>query len=97
MTTALGTVLDVDGSLFLDGELFMDQDGPDGLQSIYFYNSGAPAGESINWDNTNERFELSGAIPTTLAIAADGTIVDRLEGGADKARFEAMIAKALGN
>ena len=44
-----------------------------------------------------ELFELSGAIPTTLAIAADGTIVDRLEGGADKARFEAMIAKALGN
>lgn len=48
-----------------------------------------------DYDRLNERFELPGQIPVTLAVAADGTIVDRQHGRAGKARFEEMMRKAL--
>lgn len=56
---------------------------------IYIY-------EALDFDAIDSRFDLPGAIPVTLAIDATGAIVDREEGQADRARFEAMMAKALG-
>jgi thiol-disulfide isomerase/thioredoxin len=44
----------------------------------------------------DERFDLPGPIPVTLAIDAQGRVVDRLEGEGDRARFEQMMARALG-
>ena len=44
----------------------------------------------------DEHFDLPGPIPVTLALDADGKIVDRHEGPADKARFREMMRKALG-
>jgi hypothetical protein len=44
-----------------------------------------------------QRYQLDGGIPLTLAINAEGEVVDRQLGGAKKARFEAMIRKALGD
>ena len=44
-----------------------------------------------------ERYGLSGAVPVTLAIDADGEVTELLEGSADMERFEEMIRKALGS
>ncbi|MEM9802336.1 MAG: TlpA disulfide reductase family protein [Planctomycetota bacterium] len=49
-----------------------------------------------DYDAINERFDLPGAIPVTLAIDAEGTIVDRQSGVAGKERFAEMMARALG-
>lgn len=51
--------------------------------------------EALDFDAINERFDLSGEIPVTLAIDAAGRIVDRQEGQADRERFEALMAAAL--
>ena len=88
LTTAAGTTIDVNGSLFLDGELFMDQDGPDGVQSIYFYHRGTPTGSFITWDNINAQFELGGGLDVLLdanvggsaTVAQDLTLGDDLMG-----------------
>ncbi len=47
-------------------------------------------------DPINERFDLPGHIPVTLAFDRQGQIVDRVDGAADKARFAALIGAALG-
>ncbi len=43
-----------------------------------------------------QRFDLPGGIPVTLAIDREGKIVDRQEGEGSVERFEAMMKKALG-
>jgi thiol-disulfide isomerase/thioredoxin len=52
--------------------------------------------EADDYDAINKRFGLPGPIPVTLAIDRRGTIVDRQEGPSAKARFVAMMQKALG-
>lgn len=52
----------------------------------------APDQEAIN-----ERLKLPGHIPVTLAFDKDGREVDRCEGEADRARFEQLYGRALGN
>jgi thiol-disulfide isomerase/thioredoxin len=49
-----------------------------------------------DFDAINARFDLPGEIPVTLAIDREGRVVDRHEGKASAARFEAMMQKALG-
>ena len=46
-------------------------------------------------DAINERFDLPGPIPVTLAIDREGRIVDREPGRADRARFDELMRKAL--
>jgi len=62
LTLAAGTVLDVDGETRLDGTLYMDFDGPDGTQSIFFHDGGSPAGESFAWNEALDRFALSNTL-----------------------------------
>jgi thiol-disulfide isomerase/thioredoxin len=52
--------------------------------------------EADDYDAINERFELPGQVPVTLAIDREGNIVDRQENQAGKERFAAMMRKALG-
>ena len=52
--------------------------------------------DEIDYNAINQRFGIGAAIPVTLAINSEGRIVDRQEGRADKARFEEMMALALG-
>jgi hypothetical protein len=47
-------------------------------------------------DDLNDRFDLPGPIPTTIAIDGDGEIVDREEAAADFERFREMMERALG-
>jgi thiol-disulfide isomerase/thioredoxin len=49
-----------------------------------------------DYDAVNERYGLPGAIPATLAIDAEGRVVDRQFGKADHTRFDEMMRKALG-
>jgi thiol-disulfide isomerase/thioredoxin len=51
--------------------------------------------EALDFEAIDARFDLPGAIPVTLAIDAAGRIVDRQDGQADRARFEALMAAAL--
>jgi thiol-disulfide isomerase/thioredoxin len=46
-------------------------------------------------DRLNQRFELPGGIPVTLALDREGKLVDRVDEQADKARFTEMMRKAL--
>lgn len=49
-----------------------------------------------DYDALNERFELFGEVPVTLAVDAQGTIVDRQRGKATRERFDEMMRRALG-
>jgi thiol-disulfide isomerase/thioredoxin len=51
--------------------------------------------EADNYDAINERFELPGEVPVTLAIDRKGRIVDRQDGQADKTRLAEMMERAL--
>ncbi len=51
--------------------------------------------DASDYDAINARFGLAGPIPATLAFDRKGAIVDKNEGQANKARFEAMMQKAL--
>lgn len=52
--------------------------------------------DAADLDAINERYDLPGPIPVTLAFDAQGNLVDREDGPADKERFEALMKKALG-
>ncbi len=43
----------------------------------------------------DERFALPGPIPVTLAFDRSGALVDREDGPCDRARFEALMRRAL--
>ena len=45
-------------------------------------------------DAINERFDLPGGIPVTLAFDKQGKLVDREDGPCDRARFEQLFANA---
>jgi hypothetical protein len=47
-------------------------------------------------DSINERFDLPGGIPLTLAFDKDGRLVDRIEGEAGTAEFTGVFESALG-
>lgn len=51
--------------------------------------------EALDFEAIDARFDLPGTIPVTLAIDATGRIVERQEGQADRARFEALMAAAM--
>ncbi len=51
--------------------------------------------DASDYDAINARFGLAGPIPVTLAFDRKGSIVDKNEGQANKARFDAMMQKAL--
>jgi len=53
--------------------------------------------DASDYDAINERFGLPGPIPVTLAIDRKGVIADIQEGKGGKARFAAMMQKALQN
>lgn len=52
--------------------------------------------DAPDFDAINARFDLPGSIPVTLAFDKDGKLVDRQDDQADKARFDALMRKALG-
>jgi hypothetical protein len=47
-------------------------------------------------ERVDERFELPGYIPVTLAFDRAGNLVDREDGPASRERFEELMRKALG-
>ncbi len=62
LTLAPGTVLSAKGQVRLDGSLFMDGDGPDGTQALYFFDQGSTIGEAFAWDETLDKFTLSNTL-----------------------------------
>lgn len=52
--------------------------------------------DDVDYSAINERFELPGEVPVTLAIDKNGVVVDRQEGKAGKQRFDEMMRKAMG-
>ncbi|MFT7484571.1 MAG: thiol-disulfide isomerase/thioredoxin [Candidatus Paceibacteria bacterium] len=49
-----------------------------------------------DYERINERYDLPGEVPVTLAIDKTGAIVDKHHGKAGKQRFEELMKKALG-
>lgn len=56
--------VEVDGALYLSGTLRMKDQGPDADQSVYFYDDGVAANESLRWSDSADRFEFSNALAT---------------------------------
>lgn len=52
--------------------------------------------DELDFAAVDERYDLPGEIPVTLAVDKTGKIVDRQHGKAGKARFEEMMRRALG-
>ncbi|HTF89715.1 MAG TPA: TlpA disulfide reductase family protein [Planctomycetota bacterium] len=52
--------------------------------------------EAPNYETINEHLNLPGGVPVTLAIDANGKVVDMQDGETDKARFVQLMEKALG-
>ena len=52
--------------------------------------------DDADYSGINERYDLAGPIPVTLAIDKTGRVVDRQDGSAGRERFEEMMRKALG-
>jgi hypothetical protein len=50
--------------------------------------------EAADIDGVNERFDLPGGIPVTLAFDRFGNLADREDGPCDHARFADLAAKA---
>ncbi len=51
--------LEVDGLAYLNGTLHVDDNGPEGDQSVYFYEAGSATGEFIRWEDAADRFRIS--------------------------------------
>ena len=51
--------------------------------------------DGADYDAINERFQLPGAIPVTLAIDRTGKVVDRLEGESNREEFGKLARKVL--
>ncbi len=51
--------------------------------------------DAEDYDAINARFDLPGPVPATVAIDRNGKIVDHQNGSADRARFTALMEKAL--
>lgn len=58
---------EIGGTLHLSNFLRMST-GPDGIQSIFFFNDGSQTGEVVQWDEADQRFEISDE------LALDGPI-----------------------
>jgi hypothetical protein len=68
----VGQDVELDGELYLNGQLFLDDDGDgagaDASQFVYFHNAGSRTGESLGWDDPDDRFELSDSLALTGPI-----------------------------
>ncbi len=65
--------LEVDSDVFFNGRLYMDDDGPDGAQSIYFYDNSSKSDESLQWDDAFDLFEFSDDLNLIGSLTATGT------------------------
>jgi hypothetical protein len=80
-TTTSGDVyvendLEVGETLYLNGAMRMNDDGPNGDQFIYFYDGGSSIGESLSWDydgTSDGRFELSNELAVNGPIRIGST------------------------
>jgi len=62
LTIGAGTTLSVRGNLRANGSVYMDEDGPDANQYLYFYDDGSWVGEALYWDEADDRFQLTNDI-----------------------------------
>jgi hypothetical protein len=70
LTLNAGTTLDVKGNLFANGALRMDNDGPDGNQSIFFFEAASPTGRALTWDDADNRLEWNDGLALSGSLRA---------------------------
>ena len=68
--------------------VFLDKRGLDYPILVY---------DEDDYELIEARYDVGGEIPVTLAIDAQGRIVDRQRGRASRDRFDEMMRKALGD
>ncbi len=81
------TVVETDGSLYLGSEIRMNQDGPDGDQSIYFYEDSAETAEYLRWDNTLDEFYVSDSLKVDGDLFNLGTQFRMNQDGPDASQY----------
>jgi hypothetical protein len=59
LTMGVNTFLDVEGGFSAGGTIYLDDDGPDGNQQIYFFDDGSSKNEYLRWNEAKTRFEFS--------------------------------------
>ena len=53
----------VGGRLYVDGaSSYLNNNGPDGDSTMFFYDGSSPSGEYLRWDDTEDRFALSNGL-----------------------------------
>jgi hypothetical protein len=67
--------LEVDSQLYLNGQIRMDDDGPDGNQTLYFFDDGVETNESLAWSDAEDRFEVSNDVAVAGTIRVGSTAV----------------------
>ena len=62
----------VDGVIQGTGDLYLNQAGPEGDASIYFYDGGAPGGERLYWDDSQDRFTFTNDVYVSGGLSLAG-------------------------
>ena len=71
----VGQDLEVAGVLTLAGSIYLDRNGPEGDQNLYFFNNGNPAAERIGFDDGPDRFLVTAGLDIQGgSFTADGGI-----------------------
>jgi len=62
-------------SLYTDGDIYINYDGPDGDSFLYFYENSSDTGAFLQWSNGDGSFHFSHAlaVPSTIIIYSDFT------------------------
>ncbi len=80
-----GTFYRVPGNALVDGSIvYMRAAGPDGYQTIYFYEDGSRSGERFEWDDVQDRFDISDDLYVEGTVATTGNILEFNHNGPDR-------------
>ncbi len=78
-----------DGAVSTATDLFLNFDGPDGPSSILFFDGNSPTGESLTWEDSEDRFVF------TSSLATNGTEFSLDHNGPDTKQSVCFFDDAL--
>ena len=77
----MSDTLNVAGSLYINGHVYINFDGPDAASFFYFYENSNPEGAFFGWNDTETRFVSSHTFATNVDLKAASNIYVNFNGG----------------
>ena len=65
--------LRISGNLYADSNIYINYNGPDGDNGIYFYDGSSAVGQSFYWDDSADEFVLTSDLQVDGAVRSDNT------------------------